>query len=212
MSSFLSGIGRAIRAPGLGNRLQAALATAGGDTGAIQRLRALQLQQAELQRQNDARDAQVIGAKNMGIGNDAIAATNSQDLSWLARQRAAARMFGGAADPGGGEGDDVGTYPVDAAPQPAPGSAAPIFAPPPGAPPSRTTFASAPLRFQPPPGFPVGAAQSGAGLRTAPYSGAHWAQLAAARGIPRATSHAQAASLPRGSRFLAPDGSLREIV
>src|ERR1700716_1392852 len=104
--SFLSGIGRAIRAPGFGDRLQAALAAAQGDTNAIQRLRALQLQQAGLQRQNDARDAQVIGAKNLGFSNDEIGAMSSQDLSWAARQRAAVRMI----DTGGGSagGDENG--------------------------------------------------------------------------------------------------------
>ena len=51
MPSFLSNIGRALRAPGLGDRLQAALAAAAGDAGAIPRLRAVQ-QQAEPQRQS----------------------------------------------------------------------------------------------------------------------------------------------------------------
>jgi len=107
MSSFLSGIGRAIRAPGFGDRLQAALAAAQGDTNAIMRLRALQQQQAELQRQNDARDAQVIGAKNMGFGNDEIGAMSPQDLSQAARQLAALRAFGSGAGAAGGGGDDA---------------------------------------------------------------------------------------------------------
>jgi hypothetical protein len=64
----------------------------------MQRLRALQLQQAELQRQNEARDTQVIGAKNMGFSNDQIAAMSPQDLSWAARQRAALGMFGPGGD------------------------------------------------------------------------------------------------------------------
>src|SRR3954469_10882278 len=89
MSKFLSNIGAALRAPGLGDRIQAALAAAGGDTNAIMRLRALQMQQAELQRQNDARDAQVIGAKNLGFSNDEIGAMGPQDLSQAARQRMA---------------------------------------------------------------------------------------------------------------------------
>src|SRR4051812_33880122 len=155
---FLSGIGRAVRAPGFGDRLQAALAAAGGDTSAIPRLRALQLQQAQYQRQDDARDAQVIGAKNLGFGNDEIGALSPQDLSWAARQRVAGRTFDPGGDPAGGEGDGAGTYPVDDAPQPAPVGAAPIFAPPPGSPPPGASFASAPLRFQRQPGFPPGAA------------------------------------------------------
>jgi hypothetical protein len=183
MSSFLSGIGRALRAPGFGDRLQAALAAAGGDTGAIPRLRALQLQQALLQRQNDARDAQVIGAKNMGFSNDEIGAMNEQDLSWAARQRIADRMFGDEGAPGG-EGDGGGAPPADAASQPAPG-----FAPPPGAPPPRAVFTSASLGPPRAPGFTESAASAG--------------------GIPRAHSHAQAASLPRGAFFFAPDGSIR---
>jgi hypothetical protein len=97
MSKFLSNIGAALRAPGLGDRIQAALAAAGGDTNAIIRLRALQLQQAELQRQNDARDAQVIGAKNLGFSNDEIGAMGPQDLSLAAQQRIASQMFGPAA-------------------------------------------------------------------------------------------------------------------
>jgi hypothetical protein len=99
MPSFLSKIGKALRAPGFADRLQAALAAAGGDTSAIPRLRALQMQRAEVQRQNDARDAQVIGAKNLGFGNDEIGAMSPQDLSWAARQRIAAQMFDPAAGP-----------------------------------------------------------------------------------------------------------------
>jgi len=89
MSKFLANIGAALRTPGLGDRLQAALAAAGGDTGALARLRALQLQRAEFQRRNDARDAQVIGAKNLGFSNDEIGAMGMQDLSLAARQRMA---------------------------------------------------------------------------------------------------------------------------
>jgi muramidase (phage lysozyme) len=104
MSKFLANIGAGLRAPGFGDRLQAALAAAGGDTAAIQRLRALQLQQAQLQRQDNARDAQVIGAKNMGFGNDEIGAMNPEDLSWAARQRVASSGHGQPpfADDGGG--------------------------------------------------------------------------------------------------------------
>src|SRR3954470_4548503 len=107
MSKFLSNIGAALRAPGLADRLQAALAAAGGDTNAIMRLRALQQQQAEYQRRNDARDAQVIGAKNLGFGNDEIGAMSPQDLSAAARQLAALRAFGSGAGAGGGGGDDA---------------------------------------------------------------------------------------------------------
>src|SRR3954463_9333489 len=108
MSKFLSNIGAALRAPGLGDRIQAALAAAGGDTNAIMRLRALQMQQAELQRQNDARDAQVIGAKNMGFSNDEIGAMGMQDLSLAARQRIASQMFAPAAGPVSAPGADSG--------------------------------------------------------------------------------------------------------
>lgn len=99
MSKFLANIGAALRAPGFGDRLQAALAAAGGDTGALARLRALQLQRAELQRQNDARDAQVIGAKNLGFSNDEVGAMGMQDLSLAARQRIASQMPGPSSVP-----------------------------------------------------------------------------------------------------------------
>jgi hypothetical protein len=94
MSKFLANLGAALRTPGLGDRLQAALAAAGGDTNALMRLRALQLQRAEQQRQNDARDAQVIGAKNLGFSNDEIGAMGAQDLSLAARQRIASQIPG----------------------------------------------------------------------------------------------------------------------
>jgi len=102
MSKFLANIGAALRTPGLGDRLQAALAAAGGDTAALARLRALQLQRAEFQRQNDARDAQVIGAKNMGFSNDEIGAMGMQDLSLAARQRMTLGSEPSAADEGDG--------------------------------------------------------------------------------------------------------------
>jgi len=205
--SILSGIGRAIRAPGFGDRLQAALAAAGGDSNAIPRLRALQLQQAELQRQNDARDAQVIGAKNLGFNGDEIGAVNGDDLSWLARQRIAERMM----DPRGGEGEagtrgGEGTDGLDAAFGSGPGALAPQYAPPPGSP--------------QPAAFTQTAANHLSGLGASGATGSGITGLGAPRlrplpalgTIPRVQNYAQAASLPKGSYFFAPNGSVREIV
>jgi hypothetical protein len=217
--SFLSGIGRAIRAPGFGDRLQAGLAAAQGDTGAIQRLRALQLQQAELQRQNDALDAQVIGAKNMGFTGDEIDGMGGPEMSAAVRQRALARMFGADAGAGGGEGS--GTSTTDPAPQPAPTRAAPspaipqparAFAAPTGAPPYGATFTSERLRSLGPPGFAGGSMENGVGLQAAPFAGPRLGQAASPGNLPSVQTHSQATSLPRGTFFVAPDGSIRRTM
>jgi hypothetical protein len=208
MSSFLSGIGRAIRAPGFGDRLQAALAAAGGDAQAITRLHALQRQQQADKEASGARDAQVIGAKELGIGNDEIGALSPGDLSRLALQRIAARQF----DPGGapvGGGELGGTPPAGAATQLAPDGAALEFAPPPGAPPPGASFTLASARFPGPAGFGGEAMQERGGFRSAAFPVARRTQMAALGNLPRAQSHAQAASLPRGAFFFAPDGSIR---
>jgi hypothetical protein len=204
MASFFSGIGRALRAPGLGDRLQAALAAAAGDTGAIQRLRALQLQQAQLQRQNDARDAQVMGAKNLGFSNDEIGALSPEDLSWAARRRIAAGKF----DPGGGadgaEDGDVGQAPADysgldqSAPDglKLPGKMGGVFDP---------KFMDDAVQRMPykgslplfgqgaPPGF------------DGPAGGATPA-------LPRASTLGHVHALPKGAAFVAPDGSIRRKI
>jgi hypothetical protein len=205
MSKFLSNIGAALRAPGLGDRLQAALAAAGGDTSAIQRLRALQQQQAELQRQNDARDAQVIGAKNLGFSNDEIGAMSGQDLSWVARQRAAARMF----DPGGaaaaGEGGDGGLAPpAYAAPEPPvpDGLARPGKMP--GALDQKMTNDLVERQF------PYKRALAFFGQGAPPGFGV--AAGAAASTLPRANTPGHAAALPKGAPFIAPDGSIRRKI
>jgi hypothetical protein len=205
MSSFLSGIGRAIRAPGFGDRLQAALAAAQGDTSAIPRLRALQQQQAELQRQNDARDTQVIGAKNLGFSNDEIGAMSPQDLSWAARQRAAVRMF----DPGGGAagGDDT-----DAGPPPAVEAAPAALAP------------DGPIDLGEFRGVSGPKFVNDAVERNIPYKralalfgqgappGFGVAAGGATATLPRANTPGHVAALPKDTPFIAPDGSIRKKI
>lgn len=204
MSSFLSGIGRAIRAPGFGDRLQAALAAAGGDTGAVQRLHALQQQQAELQRRNDARDAQVIGAKNLGFGNDEIGALSPEDLSWAARQRIAPGMVDPGGAPGGGEGGDIGQAPPD------------LGAPDPSAPDGLQLrdkmhgvfdhkFMDDRVQLMPSKG-PL--ALFGQGFPPA-FGGAAGGAIPSP---PRASTLGHAHALPKGSPFIAPDGSIRRKI
>jgi hypothetical protein len=204
MSSFLSGIGRAIRAPGFGDRLQAALAAAGGDTGAIQRLRALQQQQAQLQRQNDTRDAQVIGAKNLGFSNDEIGALSPDDLSWAARRRIAPGMVDPGGGPGGGEGSDIGQAPPD------------LGAPDPSAPdglqlPDKMhgvfdhRFMNDRVQLMP---FKGTLDLFGQGFPPA-FGGAAGG---ATPSLPRAKTPGHADALPKGSPFIAPDGSIRRKI
>jgi hypothetical protein len=131
---------------------------------------------------------------------------NGSDLSQVARQRAIARMFGGDGA-SGEEGGGGGAPPMDAAPQPAP-----VFAPPPGLSPPGAAFTSASLRLPSASGFAGSAAPNGARVPAAPLAGPPMAQATATGGIPRAQSHAQAASLPRGAYFFAPDNTLRRNV
>jgi hypothetical protein len=188
------------------NRLAVAQAFASGD---YQGAAALRARQDELQRQRAVRDAQVIGAKNLGINPAEIDAMDTQDLSHLAQWRAARRMFDSAA--GGSE--DGGLLPSAAkgSPLPAQGSGAPQYASPPGMPPSDPSFASASAPFPGTPGFGGRAGQQG-GLQTGPLSGGGWSQMATLGSIPRLRNLAETASLPRGSIFLAPDASLRSII
>lgn len=205
MSSFLSGIGRAIRAPGFGDRLQAALAAVGGDTGAFQRLRALQQQQAELQRQTDARDAQVIGAKNLGFSNDEIGAMSGPDLSWAARQRVAARMFDPGGGTGAGEGSDVGpAQSMDVAPEPS----APDSLQLPGK--MRGVFDPKMMNDKVERQFPYKRALALFARGAPPGFGG--AIGAAATPLPRASTPGHAAALPKGAPFIAPDGSIRRKI
>jgi hypothetical protein len=215
--SFLSGLGKGLSRAFDGTNLAITQAILAGD---YQSAAALRARQGELQRQlqqdseqRDARDQQVIGAKNMGIGNDVIGAMSPQDLSWVARQRAAPSLSNSAGDAGGGE-DDGGPPGLRAldAPQPAPDGMSPTYAHPPGAPPPRATFTSA--RF-PSAGLPLfngGAMPGGAGVQPAPFRGAPMAQLAMGSNLPRVGSDAQAVSLPRGANFIAPDGSIRRTM
>ena len=215
--SFLSGLGKGLSRAFDGTNLAITQAILAGD---YQGAAALRARQGELQRQlqqdgaqADARDQQVIGAKNMGISNDAIRAMSPQDLSWLARQRAAHGMSDPAGGAGGGE--DYGG-PADSptldAPQPAPGRVPPTYAPPPGAPPPRATFTSARLPSAGLPFFNGGAMPGGARVQPAPFPGASMAQPATGGTLPRVGTHAQAVSLPRGAIFIAPDGSIRRTI
>jgi hypothetical protein len=206
MSSFLSGLGRALRAPGLGDRLQAALAAAGGDTGSIQRLRALQLQQAELQRQNDARDAQVIGAKNLGFSNDEIGALSPQDLSWAARRRIAPAMVDpGGGPPGGGEGGDIGqASPINASPEPLAPDSIEL--------PGKMRGAFDPKRVNGLVEHPIPYKRALELFGPGVLPGFGGALGGAAATLRRANTPGHAAALPKGTPFIAPDGSIRRKI
>jgi hypothetical protein len=191
--SLFSGIGRAIHSPGFGLRLQAALAAASGDQSMLFRIQ-------ELQRQNAMRDAQVMGAKNMGFTNDEIGALSAQDLSHLAYGRAAQRMF--APPSAGAAGDDAdGMLKKEWTPQPAPMGAPPVPAPPDKAkgPFDPADADASPLGYGaqdplPPAGDDV--ATTGKGPT----------------GLPRAGTPDEAAGLPQGCLFFAPNGSIRKKI
>jgi hypothetical protein len=206
--SFLSGLGKGLSRAFDGTNLAITQAILAGD---YQGAAALRARQGELQRQlqqdseqHDARDRQVIGAKNMGIGDDAIGAMSPQDLSWVARQRAAFGLTDPTGGADGGEGADEGAAPPHyAAPQPlmpadqdTPGSLGGAFdhkgvnylvgrAP--------GKLAQAWFRQGAPPGF--GGAMDGA---TGTF--------------PRANTPGHAAALPKGASFIAPDGSIRRKI
>lgn len=215
--SFLSGLGKGLSRAFDGTNLAITQAFLAGD---YQGAAALRARQGELQRQlqqdgaqADARDRQVIGAKNMGIGLDAISAMSPQDLSWVARQRAALGSTDPTGGADGGEGDDAPAgSPAPEAPQPAPDGVSRTYAPPPGAPPPRATFTSAHFPSAGMPFFNGGAMPGGAGIQPAPFRGAPMAQPAMGGTLPRIGSHAQAVSLPRGAIFIAPDGSIRRTI
>ena len=188
------------------NRLAAAQAFASGD---YQGAAALRARQDELQRQRDLRDAQVIGAKNLGIDPAEIDAMDTQDLSHLAQWRAARRMFDSGA---GGPGNSAAPSPATGgSPLPGQGSGTLKYAPSPGSPPPDASVTSASGRFPGPPGFGGGTAQQ-VGLPTVALPDGSWSQMARLGNIPRLRSLAQTASRPRGSFFLAPDASLRSII
>ena len=205
--SFLGGLGKGLSRAFDGTNLAITQAILAGD---YQGAAALRARQEELQRQlqqdseqRDARDRQVIGAKNLGFSGDEIDGMSRPEMSEAIRQRALARMSGAAA---GSSGANVsGTPPTDPAPQPA----AALAAPPPGAPPPGAGLASGQLRFPGPSGFAASGMSDGAGMRGTPFAGPPLGQIAAPGNLPRLQTHAQAASLPRGAFFLAPDGSIR---
>jgi len=177
------------------NRLAVAQAFASGDYQGAAVLRA---RQDELQRQRAVRDAQVIGAKNLGIDPDEIGAMTSQDLSRLAQERAAMRMF--APQPGGADGgDEDGTMKGDGTAQPGP-KGWPLRPVLPDT--LKGSFGSmgvdaAPPGYGAPPKLPqvdYGVAAAGKGLAS----------------LLRAGTADQAAALPPGCLFLAPNGSIRK--
>jgi hypothetical protein len=207
--SFLSGLGKGLSRAFDGTNLAIAQAILAGD---YQGAAALRARQGELQRQlrqdraqNDARDAQVIGAKNMGFNGDEIDGMSSPELSAAIRQRALARMLAPAAVPAGGEGDGDGVAPsTDAAPDPLmPGS--------PEAPGKmRGTFDPERTNDLVERRIPYKIAQAFLG-RGAP-SGFGGAIGGAAPTLPRANTPGHAAALPKGSPFIAPDGSIRRKI
>ena len=79
--SFLGGLGRGLQTALGGDQLAIAQAILAGDYQAAAALRA---RQSELQRQNQARDAQVIGAKNMGFSGDEIGRASCRErVCWI---------------------------------------------------------------------------------------------------------------------------------
>lgn len=183
--SFLSGLGKGLHRAFDGNNLAIAQALLAGDYQSAGTLRA---RQEELQRQQASRDAQVIAAKDLGIGGDVSAALTRDDLSALARRRAAARMFG----PQGEAGDEP----------PAPEDMLMQFAPSPGRFPAGPAVTETSGRY---PGGP------GLGGGTFPAGPPRLGPIPPLANIARAQSYAQAAALPQGSFFFAPDASLRRI-
>ena len=203
---FLSGLAKGLHRAFDGTNLAMVQALLAGDHQGAAAIRA---RQDELQRQTELGDAQVIAAKNLGFTDDEIGALRGQPLAWEARRRIALR------DPTGGEGDYGGeTMSPDAgaAALHKPGGFTPRFAAPPGRPEPDASFTQASARAFGGPGFGNGASPMSGVPRHPAVSAPRWGQMAALANIPRAQTHAQAAALPRGTRFFAPDGSLREIV
>ena len=200
--SFLGGLGKGLSRAFDGTNLAITQAILAGD---YQGAAALRARQGELQRQlqqdseqHNARDRQVIGAKNLGFNGDEIDGMTGPELATAVRQRAAMRMFGPSAGAGGGEGGGQ-TPPVDGAgsPAPLPSGAAPQ---PSGMSPPRINYMPARLRVLPP----------GLGSSFAPGSASDGTSGGLAS-LPRVSTPGQAAALPNGSLFIGPDGSIRRI-
>jgi hypothetical protein len=181
--SFLSGLGRGLQRTFDGNNLAIAQAILAGDYHAAAALRARQ-EDVERQRQQereqaDARDAQVIGAKNMGFSSDEIGAMSGPALSWMARERAATPP---------GDADAAGRVVGGGAPAE---KAVPRLAPPSGPfAPMISAAAVSPAPRQ------LGVAPGSSNSRR-PGS------------PPRVRTPAQLSALPRGTPFITPDGSIR---
>jgi len=201
--SFLSGLAKGLHRAFDGNSLAVTQAILAGD---YQTAAAIRARQEQLQRSDAARDAQVRAAKNLGLSWDEIDATNRDDLSMLARQRAALRMVDpeayGAME--GAVADDKPLPPAD--------EAGPLYAPPPGRPQRSPSILLASGRLGGSPGFGSDAPQPAGDLQAAALPGARFVQTAALGSLPRARTHAEASALPKGSYFLAPDASLRRII
>jgi len=173
----------------------------GGDV-----LQALQRRQ-EIERARQLAAAQQEAAAGLGLTKAEIAGMDSQDVAALVRERAYRRMLdplGGAAEEANG-GAAAATAGVKASD--APDWTIPRFAPSPGRPPADPNMMLASGQYGGRPGF------GGAGPFGSIAPGAPWLTPMPVRGnVPRAQTFAQAAGLPRGSHFFAPNGSLRAII
>jgi hypothetical protein len=204
---FLSGLAKGLHRAFDGTNLAMVQALLAGDHQGAAAIRA---RQDELQRQTELGDAQVIAAKNLGFSQDEIDAMRGQPLAWEARRRVAMRGLAGASE--GEDGGEAAPLGAGAAALDKPGDFMPRYAPPPGRPEPDASFTQASARAFGGPGFGNGASPMSGVPRHPAVSAPRWGQMAALANIPRAQTHAQAAALPRGTRFFAPDGSLREIV
>jgi hypothetical protein len=221
--SFLSGLGKGLHRAFDANNLAITQAILAGD---YQGATALRARQAELQRRNDARDAQVVGAKNLGIGNDEISTLSPEDLSWLARQRIAARQHDAGASPPAREGEGAGVAAAGTnvkSPQQrmfddpeGRGTGGDIGPPPDAALDKRAFPGTMPGAFDPRTmndlvaRMPYKDALALLGRGALPGFGGSAA--GAMPPLPRASTPGHAAALPKGSPFIAPDGSIRKAI
>jgi hypothetical protein len=183
----------------------AALGFFGGED-AVQALRLRQ----EAQRERQRAGAQQEAAAALGFSKDEIASMTPEALSWAVHQRIAARDLAGGEQ--GENGGAAAPYDADAAMLHMHGKAAAQYAPPPGRPQPDPAFAQTSSRFIGSPRLDDEAAPGTGILQAGVFAAPRSMQMATLADIPRVRTHAQAASLARGTRFFAPDGSLREIV
>ena len=147
-------------------------------------------------------------AQALGFTKDEIAAMAPEALSWAVYQRISQRGGGGE----GGGGGAAAPSGAGAAMLHGHKNAMSRYAPPPGSPPPDPELTQASARFTGSPGFDVGGTPEMAAFQSDPFAATRWGHMPVLAELPRARTYAEAAGLPKGSCFLAPDASTRRII